>query len=61
MEPVQGTWSLADGVVTLVLPVRTTSAGGPGVGGTYLLQVEDAGTIAGPDPNLDGVPLTFTK
>ena len=60
-EPIQGTWSLADGVVTLVLPKRTSADGGPGFGGTYLLMVEDEGKIAGPDPNLEGVPLTFTK
>ena len=60
-EPIQGSWSLADGVVTLVLPTRTTSDGGPGFGGTYRLKVEGAGTMKGPDPNLEGVPLTFTK
>ena len=60
-EPIEGSWSLADGVVTLVLPKRTTSDGGPGFGGTYRLKVEDAGRMAGPDPNLEGVPLTFTK
>ncbi len=60
-EPVQGTWSLSDGVVTLVLPKRTTSSGGPGFGGTYLLKVENAGKLTGPDPNMEGVPLTFIK
>lgn len=60
-EPVEGTWSLSDGVVTLVLPKRTTSAGGPGFGGTYLLKVEGAGTLTGPDPNMEGVPVTFSK
>ena len=60
-EPIEGTWSLADGVVTLILPKRTTPDGGPGFGGTYRLKVEDQGKMAGPDPNLEGVPLTFTK
>ena len=60
-ETIEGSWSLADGAVTLVLPIRTTSDGGPGFGGTYRLKVEDAGKIVGPDPNLEGVPLTFTK
>ena len=47
-------------VALVVVAVRETADGGPGFGGTYRLKVVEVGKLVGPDPNMEGVPLTFT-
>lgn len=60
-QPIEGTWKLEGDTVVLTLPERQSPSGGPAFSGTYRLKLEGKDTFSGPDPQVEGYSLTFSR
>jgi hypothetical protein len=60
-QAIEGTWKLEGETVVLTLPERKSASGGAAFSGTYRLVLSGNDTFSGPDPNVAGVTLTFTR
>jgi hypothetical protein len=60
-QPIEGTWKLEGDTVVLTLPERQSPSGGPAFSGTYRLKLKGKDTLSGPDPQVEGFSLTFSR